>query len=127
MEEKKRSVPAYLAQAQDKTLIVYLPKEVDDFSCGSIPKDTEHILHEYPDIRRMIFDFSETEFMDSTGIGIILSRYRRMKERDGRVAIYGADRRVERLLRISGILQIAEMLGSGSEAEEMKKSIGGET
>ncbi len=41
--------------------------------------------------------------MDSSGIGALLGRYKRMKERGGSVAVCGVDERIRRLLRISGV------------------------
>lgn len=92
-----------------KSLIVQLPYEVDDHICKGVREDTETYIRE-KDINRMIFDFSRTGFMDSAGIGVLLSRYRRMKEIGGEVMVSGEDVKVKRLLRISGIYQIMESI-----------------
>ncbi len=92
-----------------RNLIIQLPYEVDDHICKGIREDTEKYLREKK-IKRMIFDFSKTGFMDSAGIGVLLSRYRRMKELGGEVAVSGEDPKVKRLLRISGIYQIMESI-----------------
>ncbi len=44
--------------------------------------------------------------MDSSGIGAILGRYKRMREIGGRVAVCNADERIRRILRISGVDQL---------------------
>ncbi|MBQ8639189.1 MAG: anti-sigma factor antagonist [Lachnospiraceae bacterium] len=92
-----------------RCLIVQLPYEVDDHTCRGVREDTESYIRERK-INRMIFDFSRTGFMDSAGIGVLLSRYRRMKELGGDIYLSGADAKVSRLLRISGIYQIMESI-----------------
>ena len=44
--------------------------------------------------------------MDSAGIGVLLGRYKRMRELGGEVVVTGEDQRIERILKISGIYQI---------------------
>lgn len=92
-----------------RSLIVQLPYEVDDHICKGVREETENYIREKR-IDRMIFDFSRTGFMDSAGIGVLLSRYRRMKELGGDVRVSGEDPKVKRLLRISGIYQIIESI-----------------
>ena len=38
-------------------------------------------------VGNIVFDFEDTRFMDSSGIGAILGRYKRMREIGGRVAV----------------------------------------
>ncbi len=98
-----------LYEVEGDIMVVHLPSEVDDFSSRSIKEETERIMKK-KEIRKIIFDFSKTEFMDSSGIGVLLGRYKRMQEVGGKVFIYGADRRVKRILAISGIYQVMESI-----------------
>ncbi len=84
------------------TLILHLPSEIDHHSSKEIRERTEEYLR-VTSIRHIVFDFSQTTFMDSSGIGALLGRYKRMRERGGSVMIYGADARIRRILRISGV------------------------
>ena len=56
----------------------------------------------------MILDFSGVTFMDSSGLGVILGRYRVIAGRGGRVLIGGANRAIDRILRMAGIYTLAE-------------------
>ena len=93
----------------DDRLVVHLPGEVDDHSSGRIQEETEKYL-QGGGIMYMIFDFTNTSFMDSSGIGVLLGRYKRMKQLGGNVAVFGEDNRIKRILNISGIYQIMESL-----------------
>ncbi len=92
-----------------RNLIVQLPYEVDDHICKGIRMETDEYIKDKR-VKRLVFDFSKTDFMDSAGIGVLLSRYRRMKELGGDVVVTGEDSKVKRLLRISGIYQIIESI-----------------
>jgi stage II sporulation protein AA (anti-sigma F factor antagonist) len=84
------------------TLILHLPPEIDHHSSGAIRQRTEEYLREGA-IRSIVFDFSRTTFMDSSGVGALMGRYKRMRDRGGTVMVCGVDERIRRILRISGI------------------------
>lgn len=91
-------------------IVIYMPREVDNHSSKGIREDTERLLEQYSKrpIRYMIFDFSGTSFCDSSGIGVILGRCRRMRMLGGTVYVSGESCRIERILRMSGVYQVAE-------------------
>ncbi len=87
------------------SLIVLLPPEVDDHNCQGIAGETEEYIRNRV-VKRIVFDFTRTGFMDSAGIGVLLGRYKRMNELGGEVVVTGEDERIARILKISGIYQI---------------------
>ncbi len=92
-------------EIREQELIVRLPREVDHHSSQGIREVTEYCAREGK-IRKIVFDFARTEFMDSTGIGILLGRYKYMKALGGTVALANVNGRVQRILKIAGIFQI---------------------
>ncbi len=101
-----------------RNLVIRLPEELDHHSCQTLRQDTEQCLENY-DIARIVLDFSAVSFMDSTGIGVILGRYKRMRELGGDVALYGAGRRIRKLIRMSGIEKLARVCET--EADALKR------
>jgi stage II sporulation protein AA (anti-sigma F factor antagonist) len=83
-------------------LVVGLPEELDHHSSQDLKKGIEEQMEAHY-IRRIVFDFSRTRFMDSSGIGILLGRYKEMKSRGGDTVLCGLDEQIRRILRISGI------------------------
>ena len=69
-------------EAINSALVIHLPKEVDHHNCLTLKYETDLLLAENY-INRIIFDFSGTEFMDSSGIGVILNRYKQMEGSSG--------------------------------------------
>ena len=63
-------------------------------------------LPEKHHIRYVIFDFRETNFMDSSGIGVIMGRYKRLYMMGGEVCAVHTSDRVKKILTMSGTAKI---------------------
>jgi stage II sporulation protein AA (anti-sigma F factor antagonist) len=107
--------PHFTYEAEGQTLIVHLPEELDHHNCLGLKYETDLILSENY-IRRIVFDFSMTRFMDSSGIGILLNRYKQMALSGGAVGLYGAGPRALRILKIGGILKLMKLYDSKEAA-----------
>lgn len=107
--------PYFTYEADGQTLIIHLPEELDHHNCSGLKYETDLILSENY-IKRIVFDFSKTRFMDSSGIGILLNRYKQMALSGGTIAIYGAGPQVLRILKIGGILKLMKLYDSREAA-----------
>ncbi len=94
--------PSFIYEAKGQTLIIHLPGELDHHNCRNLKYETDLLMAENY-INRIVFDFSETRFMDSSGIGILLNRYKQMRAGGGSAGFYGAGPQVMRVLKIAGI------------------------
>ena len=102
-------------EKRQSTLVLHLPTEIDHHSSREIRETTEGYLKE-GEIRHLVFDFTYTTFMDSSGIGALLGRYKRMRERGGTVMICGADPRIRRILRIAGVDKLIPQISAEEES-----------
>lgn len=98
---------SFTYEAKGHVLIIHLPRELDNHNCRNLKYETDLLLAENY-INKVVFDFSKTEFMDSSGIGILLNRYKQMLRSGGKVTIYGAGAQVGRVLSIGGISKLIE-------------------
>lgn len=57
----------------------------------------------------VIFDFSELAFMDSSGIGVIMGRYKKARTLGGKVIVFGVNASVLRIMEMSGLSQIIKL------------------
>ena len=96
-------------------LTVVLPQDVDHPVTDLVRRETDHIINQNY-IRKIVFDFTHTEFMDSSGIGVILNRYKQMEGSSGTVAVYGAGERMRRILRIGGVYRLVQSYRTREEA-----------
>jgi stage II sporulation protein AA (anti-sigma F factor antagonist) len=98
-------------QIIDNCLFVRLPEEIDHHGADDISKRADRYLIR-DEVHHVVFDFERTRFMDSSGIGIIMGRYRKISCFGGKVYAIHADRQIERIFRMSGLNQIVEVLKS---------------
>lgn len=92
---------------KDDTLVANLSGEIDHHVSEKIRNDIDGQMQLYA-AKNLIFDFSRVTFMDSSGIGVVLGRYKKVKERGGTVVIANADRLVRQILDMSGIFSLME-------------------
>ena len=95
-------------EVQGNCLTVHLPEEVDHPVSEDIRKESDNIMRKKY-IRTMIFDFSETMIMDSSGIGLIMGRYRAMGMRGDCIRATGVSAYIEKLLHLSGVYKFVEI------------------
>ena len=100
------------------TIIVYMPREVDDYAAVKMTAGIDGVFAEEV-VRHAIFDFG------SSGIGLITRRYRQLHDRGGSVGVINVNARMDRILLMSGIYRIATRLDSGvrDEAEDWTDKI----
>ena len=67
-------------QIKGTTLRIFLPQELDHHVSARLREEAD-LMVETHFIRTIIFDFSGTDWMDSSGIGVILGRYKNMKRK----------------------------------------------
>ena len=95
----------------DNCLMIRLPGEIDHHGAGAICERADSFLMR-EDVSNVVFDFENTRFMDSSGIGIIMGRYRKISCFGGRVYAIHADDQIKRIFRLSGLNKIVEVLES---------------
>lgn len=93
----------------DNYLMVKMPEEVDHHKSVYISKKADDfILQE--GVGNVVFDFEDTRFMDSSGIGIIIGRFKKISYFGGKVFAINADTRIKRTLMLCGLHKIIEIM-----------------
>lgn len=87
------------------SLIIYVPKELDHHQANLLRAQTDLLINTHH-VRHLIFDFSDTEFMDSSGIGVLIGRYRNMSFAGGDVSACHLNARMEKIFTASGLRKI---------------------
>lgn len=70
-------------------------------------------------ISTLVFDLSALSFMDSSGIGVIIGRYKLMKSLGGQVYIVSSNKTVDKLLLLSGIPDIIKVTDNADEIDKL--------
>ena len=99
----------FLYEKKRNTLTVRLTGELDHNVAAAIRPELDELILD-PGVRRLVFDLSGLEFMDSSGIGLIIGRYKLMARRGGTVAVASCRGRVDRIFEMAGLYQLIERL-----------------
>lgn len=89
------------------TLTVKMFGELDQQVVESVRSRIDAVLRDTA-IRNIVFDMENVTFMDSSGLGVILGRYRTVSARGGSLSIIGACDAVARILRMSGMQEFID-------------------
>ncbi len=97
--------PKSLTQYSGSNLIIHLPSELDENTCPQITSELKsRMANRHP--TAIIFDFTNTIFMDSAAIGMLLARYKELSLTGTAICLTGERDRIQRILRMSGIYTI---------------------
>ena len=100
-------------------LTAWLSGELDHHAAGTIREQVDHAVERYHP-RELTLDFSGVGFMDSSGIGLVMGRYRLMKLYEGTLTVTSASPRIAQLMKLAGL----DKLGVVRPAQEEKSSQG---
>jgi anti-anti-sigma factor len=98
------------AKEQGDTTVLSLTGELDISSAGRVEKEISRAEERRPGA--LILDLSALEFMDSTGLRIVVSADARARERGGRFAVVRGPDAVQRIFRITRLDERLEILDS---------------
>lgn len=90
---------------RSKTLVAEISGDIDHHSAEDIRRLTERELY-VSGAKNLIIDMSKVKFMDSSGIGVIIGRYKTVMALGGTTAIASPSKEADRILAISGIYRI---------------------
>jgi len=96
-EKKKNELVVRLSGELDHNAASRIRRELDDANLRTGP-------------RRLVLELNGLDFMDSSGIGLIIGRYKLMKRLGGSVAVSSPDARVDRIFKMAGLYQLVERL-----------------
>ena len=95
-------------EIRENTLIYEMPKELDHHVAQELCRHIDMLVETNP-ILELSLDFRETEFMDSSGIGVIIGRHKTMQFRKGKLSVMHLGNRVETIFRAAGLHRIVEV------------------
>ncbi len=87
-------------------LTVYVYGELDECSAKPAKDILDKLLTDNLNTSKVIFDLSGLSFMDSTGIGLLIGRYKKLKQFNIPTYISGATVNAEKVIEIAGLYDI---------------------
>lgn len=87
-------------------LTVYVYGELDECSASNVKIILDKLIYENSDAKKVTFDLSGLSFMDSTGIGLLIGRYKKLKNIGVPSYITGASVAIEKVIELAGLYRI---------------------
>ena len=94
---------------KDNCLFVMMPKEMDHHKADTIRMKIDEYLLDHR-AQNVIFDFENTRFMDSSGIGLIVGRYKKVSCFGGKIVAMHVNARIQKILLMSGLKDMIEIV-----------------
>lgn len=117
MEEKAVHYELY-----QNCLVIYITDDLDHHTVKQLREYSDRLI-EAGNMKHIVFDFTNVGFMDSSGIGLIMGRYKKVMFLGGRAAVTNVGEAVNRIFTLSGLYQIIEKYSTVQEAvENLQKS-----
>jgi len=96
--------------------VVAVAGEIDLFTAPDLKQRLASLIESGR--RQLVLDLTETTFLDSTGLGVLIGAVKRLRSRDGELVIVNQDETIGKTFEITGLDQIFTIRSSRSEALE---------
>ncbi len=90
----------------NNNLTVYVYGELDECSASNAKNILDKLLLNNLNSKKVIFDLSGLTFMDSTGVGLLIGRYKKLKQFNIDSYISGASINIEKVIELAGLYRI---------------------
>ena len=89
-------------------LTAYLSGELDHHSAAAMRKAIDEAVElNMPEL--LVLDFCGISFMDSSGIGLVMGRYRNIARHGAKLHISGASEQIYKVLKLAGLERLATL------------------
>ena len=102
---------------QGGKMVVFLSGEIDHHSAKDIRDGIDRLIAEERP-KTLVLDLSGIDFMDSSGLGLVLGRYRRIKELGAEMYLCNTSERVQKILNLAGVDKLIKTVSSERKGAE---------
>ncbi|RHW41187.1 anti-sigma F factor antagonist [Neobacillus notoginsengisoli] len=95
-------------EVKGEVLCIRLSGELDHHTAEGLRTNATEAIEAHG-IRHIVLNLEGLSFMDSSGLGVILGRYKQLKQLHGELVVCAVTPSVERLLEMSGLFKIIRM------------------
>ena len=110
----------YIYMVSGNNLVISLNAELDHHLADEMREVIDDIIDKRG-VDRVIIDFSKVDFMDSAGIGLIMGRYKKIRD-IGDICVVGINESIKRILLISGLHKIVDIYDNLCDAVRMQEN-----
>ncbi|NEP14146.1 MAG: WecB/TagA/CpsF family glycosyltransferase [Symploca sp. SIO2C1] len=98
-----------LVNHQGKTAIVPIPERLTVLEAVAFKETCQVLLQDTPELEEIVFDFSQTNFMDSSGIGALVVNHKQAQAKGVKLYLNGVTTPVMAVLELTGLDNVFEI------------------
>jgi anti-sigma B factor antagonist len=104
----------------DGAYVISLAGEVDLYTAPEFKQQLLEVISQ--GARNVVVDFSDTTFIDSTTLGVLVGGVKRLRTNDGQLSLVCSDRNITKIFEITGLDRVFTIYPTRSEALEQLSS-----
>jgi anti-sigma B factor antagonist len=101
-------------EAGSGSVVIGLKGEVDLYSCPELKQELLRVIADGATF--VVVDLSETSFIDSTGLGVLIRGVERLQTEGGRLAVVSTDPNMTKVFEVTGLDRVFTIYSSRDEA-----------
>ncbi len=91
-----------------EVVTAFLDGEIDHHTAAELRETIDLAVNEHKPTL-LVLDFKNVSFMDSSGIGLVMGRYKTINELDGELAIVNTSLGIGKVMRLAGMERLAKI------------------
>ena len=101
-------------QLSDNAYVISLAGEVDLYTAPEFKQQLLEVISQ--GANQVIVDFSNTTFIDSTTLGVLVGGVKRLRSADGQLSLVCSDRNITKIFEITGLDKVFDIYATRDEA-----------
>ena len=93
---------SFVVASEGKTVVVSLSGEIDHHNAAALRGGIDRLIYEQRP-SKMVLDLEKIDFMDSSGLGLIMGRYSLLREFGGELAVRNPNEGVLKICKLAGM------------------------
>jgi anti-sigma B factor antagonist len=103
-------------QVDDSTYVIALGGEVDLYTAPEFKQQLLDVISQGG--KNVVVDFTNTTFIDSTTLGVLVGGVKRLRTNDGQLSLVCSDRNITKIFEITGLDRVFTIYATRDEAVE---------
>ena len=104
------------------TYVISLGGEVDLYTAPEFKQQLLDVISQGG--KNVIVDFSNTTFIDSTTLGVLVGGVKRLRSNDGQLSLVCSDRNITKIFEITGLDRVFTIYPTRNEAVDQLQTSG---
>jgi anti-sigma B factor antagonist len=101
-------------QLSDDVYVIALAGEVDLYTAPEFKQELLDVIAK--GAKHVVIDLSDTTFIDSTTLGVLVGGVKRLRTNDGQLSLICSDRNITKIFEITGLDRVFTIHASRDEA-----------